>query len=127
MNYGPSPYNTLQRYKTQQNVDHVITTLARGNNSRVKALKLTNTTCTPYPVRFMFLTDVCKRASQPLNGQHAQHKRFTSDTFTTIQNHVMLDDNFDTVQAPDPNIKQVDTMDRLFKTNRYTYDDPFGN
>jgi hypothetical protein len=39
----------------------------------------------------------------------------------------MFDDNVDTVKAPDPNIKQVDTMDRLFKTNRYTYDDPFGN
>jgi hypothetical protein len=43
------------------------------------------------------------------------------------QFHVMFDDNFDTVQAPDPNIKQSDTMDRLFKTNRYLYDDPFGN
>jgi hypothetical protein len=41
--------------------------------------------------------------------------------------HVMFDDNFDTVQAPDPNIKQSDTMDRLFQTNRYLYDDPFGN
>jgi hypothetical protein len=39
----------------------------------------------------------------------------------------MFDDNFDTVQAPDPNIKQSDTMDRLFKTNRYLCDDPFGN
>jgi hypothetical protein len=37
------------------------------------------------------------------------------------QFHVMFDDNFDTVQAPDPNIKQADTMYRLFKTNRYTY------
>jgi hypothetical protein len=43
------------------------------------------------------------------------------------QFHVMFDDNFDTVQAPDPNIKQSDTMDRLFQTNRYLYDDPFGN
>jgi hypothetical protein len=43
------------------------------------------------------------------------------------QFHVMLDDNFDTVKAPDPNIKQADTMDRLFKTNRYTYIDSFGN
>jgi hypothetical protein len=43
--------------------------------------------------------------------------------------HVTFDDNFDTVQAPDPNIKQSDTMDRLFQTNRYIYiyDDPFGN
>jgi hypothetical protein len=40
---------------------------------------------------------------------------------------VMFDDNFNTVQKPDPNIKQADTMDRLFKTNRYTYDDQFGN
>jgi hypothetical protein len=36
-------------------------------------------------------------------------------------------DNFDTVQAPDPNITHADTMDRLFKTNSYKYDDPFGN
>jgi hypothetical protein len=43
------------------------------------------------------------------------------------QFHVMFDDNFHTVQAPAPNIKQADTMDSLFKTNRYTYDDPFGN
>jgi hypothetical protein len=43
------------------------------------------------------------------------------------QFHAMFDDNFDTVQAPDPNIKQADMMDRLFKTNRYSYDDPFGN
>jgi hypothetical protein len=35
--------------------------------------------------------------------------------------------NFDSVKAPDPNIKQSDTMDRLFKINRYIYDDPFGN
>jgi hypothetical protein len=39
----------------------------------------------------------------------------------------MFDDNFDTVQAPDPNITQADTMDRLFKTNSYKYHDPFGN
>jgi hypothetical protein len=39
----------------------------------------------------------------------------------------MFDDNFETVQAPDPNITQADTMDRLFKTNSYTYYDPFGN
>jgi hypothetical protein len=37
------------------------------------------------------------------------------------QFHVMFDDNFDTVQAPNPNIKQSDTMDRLFQTNRYIY------
>jgi hypothetical protein len=43
------------------------------------------------------------------------------------QFYVMFDDNFNTFQAPDPNIKQANTIDRLFKTNRYTYDDPFGN
>jgi hypothetical protein len=43
------------------------------------------------------------------------------------QFHVMFDDNFDTVQAPDPNITHVDTIDRLFKINSYKYDDPFGN
>jgi hypothetical protein len=43
------------------------------------------------------------------------------------QFHVMFDDNFDTVKAPYPNIKQADTVDSLFKTNGYTYDDPFRN
>jgi hypothetical protein len=43
------------------------------------------------------------------------------------QFHVMFHNNFDTVQAPDPNITHADKMDRLFKTNRYKYDDPFGN
>jgi hypothetical protein len=43
------------------------------------------------------------------------------------QFHVMFDDNFDTIQPHDPNIEHVDTMDRLFRDNRYTYDDPFGN
>jgi hypothetical protein len=42
------------------------------------------------------------------------------------QFHVMFNDNFDTVQAPAPNIKQSDTMDRLFQTNIYIYDVPFG-
>jgi hypothetical protein len=41
------------------------------------------------------------------------------------QFHVMFDDNFDTVQPPDPSIKHADTMDRLFRYNRYNYDDPF--
>jgi hypothetical protein len=35
------------------------------------------------------------------------------------QFHVMFDENFGTVQAPDKNIKQSYTMDRLFQTNRY--------
>jgi hypothetical protein len=43
------------------------------------------------------------------------------------QFHVMFDNNFDTVQAPDPNITHADTMDRLFKTNSYKYDDHLGN
>jgi hypothetical protein len=43
------------------------------------------------------------------------------------QFHVMFDDNFDTVQATDPNVKITDIMDCLFKTNSYKYDDPFGN
>jgi hypothetical protein len=43
------------------------------------------------------------------------------------QFHVMFDNNFDTVQSPDPNITHVDKMDRLFKTNSYKYDDPFRN
>jgi hypothetical protein len=43
------------------------------------------------------------------------------------QFHVMFDENFDTAQAPDPNIKQSDTMDHLFQTNIYLCDYPFGN
>jgi hypothetical protein len=33
----------------------------------------------------------------------------------SLQFYVMFDNNFDTVQAPDPNIAHADTMDRLFK------------
>jgi hypothetical protein len=43
------------------------------------------------------------------------------------QFHVMFDNNFDTIQPPDPNKKYADTTDRLFRDNRYTHDDPFGN
>jgi hypothetical protein len=43
------------------------------------------------------------------------------------QFHAMFEDNFDTVQAPDPNVRITDTIDRLFKTNKYKYDDTFGN
>jgi hypothetical protein len=42
------------------------------------------------------------------------------DKLVSPQFHVMFDDNFDTVQAPNPNIKQADMMDHLFTTNRYT-------
>jgi hypothetical protein len=51
----------------------------------------------------------------------------TKTKLVSPQFHVIFDDNFDTVQVPGPNIKQADTLDRLFKTNRYTYDDAFGN
>jgi hypothetical protein len=43
------------------------------------------------------------------------------------QFYVMFNDNFSTVQAPDPNTTHADAMGRLFKTNSYKYDDPFGN
>jgi hypothetical protein len=43
------------------------------------------------------------------------------------QCHVMFDNNFDAVQAPDPNITHADTMGRLLKINSYKYDDHFGN
>jgi hypothetical protein len=92
----------------------------------------------------MFLTDIFKRAHHLLDGKkrttqkvYVGHLHHYSKSVPMVwdpktklvspQCHVMFDDNFDTVQAPDPNIKQADTMDRLFKTNRYTYDDPFGN
>jgi hypothetical protein len=61
-------------------------TLARGENLRVNALNLTKLTCIHYYVKFTFLTDVYRRTHRLLNGQNAQNKRFTSDTFTTIQN-----------------------------------------
>jgi hypothetical protein len=42
------------------------------------------------------------------------------------QLHVVFDDNFETVQPSNPEIKMDDTMDRLFKTNNNKYDDHFG-
>jgi hypothetical protein len=86
----------------------------------------------------MCSTDACKRPHHPLNGQNAQLKRVCvghlhhysrsvhmiwdpKTKLVSPQFHVMFDDNFDTVQPPDPNIKHADTMDRLFRDNRYTY------
>jgi hypothetical protein len=40
---------------------------------------------------------------------------------------VVCDDNFETIQPPNPEIKINDTMDRLFKTSNYKYDDLFCN
>jgi hypothetical protein len=75
-----------------------------------------------------------KRTTQKVYAGHLHHYSksvpMVWDRKTKLvspQCHVMFDDNLDTVKAPGPNIKQADTMDCLFKTNRYTYDDPFGN
>jgi hypothetical protein len=75
-----------------------------------------------------------KRTAQKVYGGHLHHYSrsvpMVWDPKTKLvspQFHVMFDDNSDTVQPPDPNIKHSDTMDRLFRDNRYTYDDPFGN
>jgi hypothetical protein len=43
----------------------------------------------------------------------------TKKKLVSPQFHFMFDDNFDNIQAPDRNITQADTMDRLFKINRY--------
>jgi hypothetical protein len=58
----PLRHTTLRLYVAKQNEDHVIMTLARGNNSRVNALNMTRMTCIHYSVQFTFLTDVCNRA-----------------------------------------------------------------
>jgi hypothetical protein len=75
-----------------------------------------------------------KRTTQKVNVCHLHHYSKSVpmiwDPRTKLvspQFHVMFDDNLDTVKAPDPDIKQSDTMDCLFKTNRYTYNGPFGN
>jgi hypothetical protein len=75
-----------------------------------------------------------KRTTQKVYVDHLNHYSksvpMVWDPTTKLvspQFHVMFDDNFDTVLAPDSNVKQSDTMDRLFQTNRYLYDDPFGN
>jgi hypothetical protein len=80
-----SPGDSAISTTTSQNKDREIMTSARGNNSQVNALNLTNVICTPYSVQFTSLTDACKRAYQPLNGQSAQHKKYMSDAFTTIE------------------------------------------
>jgi hypothetical protein len=66
-----------------------------------------------------------KRTTQKVYVGHLHHysKSFPmvwdpKTKLVSSQFHVMFDDNLDTVKAPDPNIKQADTMDRLFKTNR---------
>jgi hypothetical protein len=75
-----------------------------------------------------------KRTTQKVYGRHLHHYSKSlpmiwdpKTKLVSPQFHGMFDDNFDTVQAPDPNITHADTMDRLFKTNSYKNDDPFGN
>jgi hypothetical protein len=67
------------------------------------------------------------RWSPPPLLQISPHGLGSLKKLVSPQFHIMFDDNFDTVQPPDPNIKHADTMDRMFRDNRYTYDDPFGN
>jgi hypothetical protein len=75
-----------------------------------------------------------KRTTQKVYVVHLHHYSkpvpMVWDSKTKLvspQFYVMFDDNFNTVKAPDTNIKQSDTMDCLFKTNIYAYDDPFDN
>jgi hypothetical protein len=75
-----------------------------------------------------------KRTTQKVYAAHLHHYSksvpmiwYPKTKLVSPQFHVMFDDNFDTVQAPDTNITHTDTMDSLFKTNSYKYDDPFGN
>jgi hypothetical protein len=63
-----------------------------------------------------------KRTTQKVYVGHIHHYSklvlMVWDSKTKLvspQFHVMFDDNFDTVQAPDPNITHTDTIDRLFK------------
>jgi hypothetical protein len=70
-----------------------------------------------------------KRTTQKVYVGHLHHLPMIWDPKTKLvspQFHVMFDDNLDTVQAPNPNVKHTETMDRLFKTNIYQYNDPFG-
>jgi hypothetical protein len=86
----------------------------------------------------MSLTDACKRAQHPPKWTkrttqkvyvgHLHHYSksvlMVWDPKTTLvlpQFHFMFEDNFN------PNITHADTIDRLFKTNSYIYDDHFGN
>jgi hypothetical protein len=41
--------------------------------------------------------------------------------------NIVFDVNFETIQPPNPEIKMDDTMDRLFKTSKYKFDDHCGN
>jgi hypothetical protein len=75
-----------------------------------------------------------KRATQKVYVGHLHHySKFVPlfwDPKTKLvspQCHVMFDDNFDMAKPPDRNITIPNTMNRLFKTNNYKYDDPFGN
>jgi hypothetical protein len=70
-----------------------------------------------------------KHTTQKVYVGHLHHysKWDPKTKLVSPQFHVMFNDNFDTVQAPDPNVKITDTMDRLFKTNKCKYNDQFVN
>jgi hypothetical protein len=63
-----------------------------------------------------------KRTTQKVYVGHLHHYSksvpmvwYPKTKLVSPQFHVMFDDNFDTFQAPDPGIKQSDTMDRYLK------------
>jgi hypothetical protein len=43
------------------------------------------------------------------------------------QFHIVFDDNFETIQPPNPEMEMDEIMDKIFKTMNYKNDDPFGN
>jgi hypothetical protein len=59
--------------------------------------------------------------------QNPSHWNGIRKKLVSHQFHVMFDDNFDAVHPTGTHIKISNTMDHLFKTNNYKYDDPFSN
>jgi hypothetical protein len=109
--------------------NHVTTTKAHVHNIQTKYQHWNKATHIHYFAHCLYWTSAYKKAHLILNEKNELNKRYTSDITKLIspQFHVVFDDNFETVQPPIPEIKMNNTMNRLFKTNNYKYDDPFGN
>jgi hypothetical protein len=142
--YGNSKYNTPPQSSTLRNIDHITTKESHGDNSQAKYQNWNKATCIHYFVSYLYLPGAYKKAHLIVNGNtevekkvYVGHLHHYSPSVALIWDpktklvsthfNVAFDDNFETVQCPNPEVKMDNTMGRLFKTNNYKYDVPFRN
>jgi hypothetical protein len=129
MNYGPSLYNMQLQYTRPQKADYDASPWEKNTDERSKLdQNAMHPLCFPVYVLDRIIQEGTsppkwtKRTTQKVYVGHLHHYSksvpMVWDPKTKLvspQFHVMFDDNFDTVQAPDPNVNHMNKMDRLFQ------------